>query len=151
MKIIKISFLAKVSISLFVIVSGMVRAEIILKDTRIREMPPGVVTTAAYMTLTNLHEQEIELVGISAGFAERVEVHEHLHKDGMMQMRKVESFVVSPGQTIEFKPGGYHLMVFGIKGRPKINESVDITLAFNNGEAITHAFSVYSHHQQHSH
>ncbi len=50
-------------------------------------------------------------------------------------MRPVESVEVAANSSLEFKPGGLHLMLFGVKEGQA--ESADIILGTNNCGEIT--------------
>ncbi len=56
---------------------------------------------------------------------------------GMMQMQEVDSIAVPSGETVELKPGGYHVMLLNVK-RPLIpGESIDVTLTFEVAGEVT--------------
>jgi copper(I)-binding protein len=52
--------------------------------------------------------------------ANSVEIHEHTHKDGVMRMRQLYELTIKAGESVVLEPGGFHLMVFGIKALPEI-------------------------------
>jgi copper(I)-binding protein len=84
-------------------------------DGYIREMPPGQDITAAFMTLKNSTLGLCRLTMASSVIAEKIEIHGHFYKDGMMSMRPVDGLDIPPKKSISLKPGGYHLMLFGLK------------------------------------
>jgi copper(I)-binding protein len=47
---------------------------------------------------------------------------------GVMKMGAVPSLDLPPGQAVELKPGGYHVMLMGLKQQLKAGESVPLTL-----------------------
>ena len=81
----------------------------------IRPHPQGRDVTAAYFT-AQLAEGEIDrLVAARIDGAERVELHTHtMDEQGMMRMRPVGPQDLTAGETLDFAPGGLHLMVFGL-------------------------------------
>lgn len=81
----------------------------------IRPHPQGRDVTAAYFT-ARLSAGEIDrLVAARIDGADRVELHTHtMNEQGMMQMRQVGPQDLSAGETLDFVPGGLHLMVFGL-------------------------------------
>lgn len=99
-------------------------------DAYIRGLPPGQTVTAAFMTLTNHTDHECRLVGAASPIASKAEIHAHSHENGRMSMRPVDEVVVAGGESLSLKPGGYHLMLFGLQGSLKEGESYDITLFF---------------------
>jgi copper(I)-binding protein len=81
----------------------------------VRAPVPGHSMTAAFLTLNNASEKDCRLTAASSSYAKKVEFHTHIHQDGMMKMRPVDTIDAIAGSSIAFKPGGLHLMLFGIK------------------------------------
>ena len=92
--------------------------------------PPGRSVTAGYLNIQNNSEKDITLIGIDADKFSTIEVHEHRHEDGIMQMRKVDNLIISPKESIVMRPGGYHLMIFGISEDFVVNDVVNMNLKF---------------------
>jgi copper(I)-binding protein len=69
---------------------------------------------------------------VSSPDAEKVEIHIHTQDaSGIMRMRPVEGGVkILPGETVEFKPGGYHLMLFGLKHKLEEGQQIPLKLHF---------------------
>jgi len=101
----------------------------------IRAPIPGHSMTAAFLTINNAGKDSCKLTSAGSEFAEKIEFHTHQHVNGMMKMRPVESVEVAANSTLEFKPGGLHLMLFGVKEGQA--ESADITLGTDNCGEIT--------------
>ena len=106
-------------------------------DGYIREMPPGQDITAAFMTLKNSTLGLCRLTMASSVIAEKTEIHGHFYKDGMMSMRPVDGLDIPPKKSISLKPGGYHLMLFGLKEELKKNAQHEITLNFLGCPTLT--------------
>lgn len=102
--------------------------EIFVSDAWARVPPGGRDITAAYMTITNTGGAD-RLVSATASNAEHVEIHEHIEKDGMMQMRQVSHVDIPAKGAVKFAPGGYHLMVFGVQDW-KAGDATTLTLHF---------------------
>ena len=83
-------------------------------EAYLRLPPPGQKLAAAYFVVSNHAEVTCHITGAETSVSTSAEIHEHLHRDGMMKMRPVASLEVAPGERIEFQPGGYHLMLFGL-------------------------------------
>ena len=85
-------------------------------DSYIRTMPPGLTTTAGFLSITNSGSTPCLLLSAESQLSDRLEFHEHLHSDGMMRMRPVTGGINVPaGETVVFKPGGLHIMLFNIQ------------------------------------
>ena len=57
-------------------------------------------------------------------------------------MSAVPSLPIRPGRAIAFKPGGYHLMLVGLKAPLKAGEAVEVTLNFEKAGPMTVRFDV---------
>ena len=56
------------------------------------------------------------MIGGSSDIAPTFEVHEMTMEDGVAKMRPVKGGLeIKPGETVEFKPGSYHVMFVGLK------------------------------------
>jgi periplasmic copper chaperone A len=82
-----------------------------IDNARIRAMPPGATSSAAYLTLTNASPATVTIIGASSPAAGRVELHTTLQQDGMMRMRAVAALPLAPAESVELTPGGLHLMI----------------------------------------
>ena len=62
---------------------------------------------------------------------------------GVMRMRPVAGgLVVAPGQTVKLEPGGYHVMLIGLKRPLKAGEPITATLTFQNAKPLKIQFDV---------
>jgi copper(I)-binding protein len=114
------------------------KAHVDVADTWIRPTVAGQMGTGGFMKLT-AHE-DLQLVGVSTPVAKVAEVHEMRASKAdanVMEMRPVKSVALPKGQTVEFKAGGYHLMLMEMKQLLSNGQTVPITLHFKNakGEA----------------
>ena len=103
----------------------------------VREVPPGQMISASFMTLKNASDKEVALIKASSDVAKTVELHEHVHEDGMMKMRQVPKIVIPANGTTVLKPGGYHIMLIGLQRKIKAGDKIDINLEYDNGEKET--------------
>ena len=96
-----------------------------------RATPKGATIGAGYMKITNTGTEPDRLLGGSASFAGRLEVHSMTMEQGVMKMREMkDGLEIKPGETIELKPGGYHMMFVGLKEPLKQGEDLTVTLKF---------------------
>ena len=110
--------------------------KIIITEAYLNLPPPGHSTTAAYLQIDNLDKSSITIKGFDSTKATRVELHEHIHADGMMKMREVDQITLAGMQTEVFKPMGYHLMVFGLADDVVAGQSVDFNATTASGQRI---------------
>ena len=92
----------------------------------VRATVPGQTTSGAYMQLTS--SERAILVGAESSAAADAEIHEMRMEGKVMRMRAVPRLELLPGKTVEFKPGGYHIMLLGLKRPLKKGEVVPIGL-----------------------
>lgn len=91
---------------------------------------------AVYVTLTNTGAQADALLSASSDAAQTVELHEVKNDAGVMKMRPVAKIDVPAGGKIEMKPGGYHVMLRGLKRDLKPGDKVLVTLKFERGGEV---------------
>ncbi len=87
---------------------------------------------AGYMVITGGAEADA-LVGASSPAAQRIEIHSMVMDGGVMRMRAEPAIAIPAGQSVEFRPGGHHLMLFGLDPALKPGERIPITLTFRSG------------------
>ncbi|WP_337111421.1 copper chaperone PCu(A)C [Photobacterium sp. Hal280] len=76
------------------------------------------------------------LLRAESPIAEKVELHEHAHENGMMKMRKVDDIQIPAHGTQLLQPGGYHIMMFNLTSVPKLGDSFPLTLYFQNAGKV---------------
>jgi copper(I)-binding protein len=93
-------------------------------------------TGAIYMTIRNEGAAGDRLLSAATPIAERAELHTHIMEDGVAKMRPVEALDIGPGSTVELKPSGLHLMLFGLRQRLREYDTFPLTLTFANAGTI---------------
>jgi len=103
-----------------------------------RQSIPGAENGAAYGTFINKTNAAIELIAVKFGDSARAaEIHEHVHRDGQMRMRRIESIIIEPEERVVFAPGGLHFMLFGLSEPLEPGGTIDLTLIFSNQDEQT--------------
>lgn len=105
-------------------------------DAHMKAMPPGQTRAAVYLRLENLAPRERMIQLVSTPIAGTAEVHRHLYEDGMMKMRAVPHARIGAESVLEFKPGGYHIMLLDVAEVPEVGSHFPLTLAFDEGEQL---------------
>jgi copper(I)-binding protein len=96
-----------------------------------RATPKGAKVGGGYLKITNTGTQPDRLTGGSMAAADKVEVHEMSMKNGVMKMQELANGLeIKPGETVELKPGGLHLMFVNLKKPLTEGEHVKATLNF---------------------
>ncbi|MEI6200985.1 MAG: copper chaperone PCu(A)C [Enhydrobacter sp.] len=108
-----------------------------------RATPSTAPSAGGFLTLTNKGDVPDRLIAIESSAATQTEIHEMKMDGAVMRMRELENGVVlPPGQTIELKPGGYHVMFMGLKAPFVKDQKVSATLVFEKAGRIDIEFQV---------
>jgi copper(I)-binding protein len=103
----------------------------------------GAPAGAGYLTITNTGPSDDRLVGGSSPVSARLEIHEMSMSGGVMKMRPVTGGLVIPsGQTVTLRPGGYHIMLIGLKSPLRLDDRFTATLQFQKAGPVRVEFHV---------
>ena len=91
---------------------------------------------AAYLTLVNLGAAPDRLLAAASPVAEKAELHTHLLEDGVMRMRPVTAVEVHPGTPTVLRPGGLHVMLFGLKAPLEDGQRFPLSLRFEKAGTV---------------
>jgi copper(I)-binding protein len=110
-----------------------------------RATPGGAKVGGGYLTITNTGSESDRLVGGTLVQAGRFEMHEMKMDGGTMQMREVKGGLeIGPGQKVEFKPGGYHIMFMDLRGPFKQGQTLKGQLRFEKAGTVDIEYKVQS-------
>jgi periplasmic copper chaperone A len=108
-----------------------------------RATPKGAKTGAGYLAIKNTGSAPDRLTGGSLAGAGGVQVHEMTMDHGVMKMRPMpDGIEIRPGETVELKPGGFHLMFTDLKTRLVKGQSVKGALTFANAGTVDVEFAI---------
>jgi periplasmic copper chaperone A len=108
-----------------------------------RATPKGAKTAAGYLAIRNTGSAPDRLTGGSLTGAGGAQVHEMTMDHGVMKMRAMPDGVeIKPGETVELKPGGLHIMFTDLKARLVKGQSVKGTLTFANAGTVDVEFAI---------
>ena len=100
-------------------------------------MTGSQATSAAYFVIVNDGSATDALVGATADVAADVEIHQTQMVGDVAQMAPVPRVDVPAHGRIEFKPGGYHVMLMGLSHDLMQGETLKLTLQFEKSGAVT--------------
>ena len=101
-----------------------------------RASTPSAQTGAMYVTATS--SQPDRLTGASTPVAAMAELHRSEMRAGVMEMRPVpDGLPVTPSTPIHMAPGGYHIMLMGLKQPLRQGDRVPLTLTFQHAGPMT--------------
>jgi hypothetical protein len=108
-----------------------------------RATPKGASIAAGYVTIKNTGTTPDRLIGGSSDAAAKFEVHEMSMDNGIMKMRPIKGGLeIKPGETVELKPQGLHIMFVGLKKPLKAGDHVKATLVFQKAGKVDVDFDV---------
>ena len=91
---------------------------------------------AVFLTITDTGTPDT-LTGITTPVAAKADLHETINDHGVMKMRPVPSLTIEPGKPVTLAPGGYHIMLVGLKQALKQGDSFPVTLDFAKAGQVT--------------
>lgn len=98
---------------------------------------------AGYAVITNRGTTADTLVAASSPVATRIEIHESMIMGGQAMMHpRPGGLAVPAGATVALKPGGWHMMLMGLKQPLKAGDHYPATLTFKKAGKVTVQFSV---------
>ncbi len=107
---------------------GQVRVD----DPWVRATVPEQTSTGAFMLLTA--QSDSKLVSAASPFAEHVELHKMTMENDIMKMRQIPELALAAAKPVALKPGGYHIMLLGLKKQIKATDTVPVTLTFEDND-----------------
>ena len=108
-----------------------------------RPTPAGAMAGGGFLTLTNTGKEQDRLVSGVTPVADRLEIHEMSMTGGVMRMRaRPDGLVIPPGQTVKLAPGGFHIMLIGLKKPLALGDHVPARLKFEKAGTVDVTFLV---------
>jgi periplasmic copper chaperone A len=102
-----------------------------------RATAAGQSVGAGFVTLRNPGDTADKLLSASSDVAGKVELHAHINDNGVMKMRPVPEIEVPAKGSVTLAPGGFHLMLIGLKAPLTEGQHVPLTLVFEKAGAVT--------------
>lgn len=122
---------------------NVVAADLMIRNARLRATPPNAPVAAGYLTIQNIGLKMDRLIGISAPFAMKSEIHEMTMSGDVVQMRKINGGLnIPPNESVTLKPGGRHIMFMKLKEQLKHGEQKSVNLVFEQHGQIVVIFKV---------
>jgi copper(I)-binding protein len=100
------------------------------------------IPAAGYFTLSNSSATPQTLIGASSSACGLLMLHQSVTKNGVEQMIMVPKVPVAAHGTLQFAPGGYHLMCMSPAAAMRPGQSVPVTLQFEGGASLSANFPV---------
>jgi copper(I)-binding protein len=111
-------------------------ATVTAKDVWVREAPAGRPTTAVFLVLTNSGATARHVVSGATAAADTLELHEMKRDGNMMQMSPVARITIPAGGDVTLRPGGLHLMLFGLRRPLVAGDTIRVSLTLDDGTKL---------------
>ncbi len=132
-----IKILAAIVLSLGFINFSYAQAQIEITEGWVRGTPPGTTITAMYMNVENTGDQDDTLKSVSSDISKSAEIHQTSVDDkGVAKMEMLESVLVPAEGSVNFKPGGMHIMLIDLEESLKSGDKVEIKLVFEKAGQV---------------
>lgn len=110
-----------------------------------RATAPTAPAGGGFVVIRNTGPTADRLVSARSAAAETVQIHEMKMDGNVMRMRELEKGLEIPaGATVTLAPGGFHLMLMGLKQPLKQGIAVPVTLVFEKAGSIDVELAVES-------
>ena len=123
----------------FIILLGnpVLAGDLMLGPLQFRATVEGLPSSGAYLSIKNNGEVADRLLDVTSDLAHKTELHEMKISNGVMKMRQViDGIEIPAGETVDLKPGGYHVMLMSLKAPLYANNTFKITLIFKSAGNI---------------
>jgi len=107
---------------------------------------------AGYFKIKNIGQTDIELLEVVSESVNNIEMHTIIMEEGVSKMRPIKGgVIVKAGESLEFKPMGYHLMFFDINEKLIEGELMNAYFRFKNSKDLLVKFKLESNKSSHEH
>ncbi len=118
-----------------VLVVSSAWAQVKVQDPWARPTAQGQTVGGSYFRIEGGPSND-RLLSAAADIAQAVELHSMRMDGDVMRMRQVAAVDVAANQLVEFKPGGLHVMLIGLKTPLKVGNSFPMTLRFEKAGEV---------------
>jgi periplasmic copper chaperone A len=116
-------------------------AQTAVSDAWVRGTVPQQKASGMFVNITSAKGGR--LVSASSPVAGVVEIHEMAMEGDVMKMRALPGGLDLPaGKTVALKPGGYHVMLMGLKQQLKEGDTVAVTLVVEAADKMRETVEV---------
>mgnify|MGYP000093090274 CR=1 FL=1 len=107
-----------------------------IEKSWIREAPPNARALAGYMLLNNNTAKDVTLVSAQSDDFAVVQFHRSIEEDGVYRMQHYPQLTVAAGETIEFKPADFHLMLMSPKRALTLGDTVTVQVTLSDQTVV---------------
>ena len=107
-------------------VSAPTLAAVTVTEPWVRATASYQKSSVAFMQITS--SDDARLVKADSPVANAVEIHEMVMKNNVMKMQAVPAIDLPAGKAIELKPGGFMVMLTGLKQQLREGDTIPISI-----------------------
>jgi copper(I)-binding protein len=133
--------LFEIALAALLIAAPANAATVIVKDGWFRALP-AKLPAAGYFTVRNAGANTVSITGADSPACGMLMLHKTEDKGGTMDMMDMPAIPVPGAATVQFAPGGFHLMCTDPGAVIKPGAHVPVTLIFSDGSKVTTTFDV---------
>jgi copper(I)-binding protein len=112
-------------------------ATIAVGDAWARNSPMSSESGAAYMLVTSSGDDAIIGASVDPSVAATAEIHETtIAADGAASTAAVARIPLPAGETVELRPGGFHVMLIGLSSPLGAGDAITVTLRLESGGTL---------------
>jgi copper(I)-binding protein len=115
--------------------TGQTPGPITASDAWARATMSPAQAGAVYVTIAD-HGAPDALIGAATPVAAKAELHETIHDGDVMKMRPVARLAVSASAPAVLAPGGYHIMLTGLKKPLSAGQTFPLSLRFEKAGTV---------------
>ena len=110
--------------------------DVVARDGWARLPLPSKNDTAVFAVVENHSAQKRKIVAVSTAAAQAAEMHEMRMERMTMVMTPVKDVSIPAHGKTSFNPDTLHIMVFGLKSKPAIGDTIQLTLKLDDGSTV---------------
>ena len=117
--------------------SPAVASDLMFGALQFRATIGSMPSSAAYLSITNHGAMADRLLTAESNLARKTELHTMEVTNDVMKMRQIDGGINIPaGKTIQLAPGGFHVMLIGLKAPLNADENYQLTLVFEKAGRV---------------
>ena len=117
--------------------SPAMASDLMFGSLQFRATVGSMPSSAAYLSITNHGAMDDRLLAVESSLARKTELHTMEVTNGVMKMRQIDGGIAIPaGKTIQLAPGGFHVMLIGLKAPLNGGENYQMTLVFEKAGKV---------------
>lgn len=127
-------------LTLALVTASAAHGAVSVEEPWVRATAPGQAVAGAYLRLRS--DTPVALVAVETSASKKAEIHEMRMEGQVMRMRPVEKIALPAGQSVELRPGGYHLMLIDVIHPLKPGDKVPLTLVIESASGARQRIAV---------